>query len=84
MRLPKVKDRVCLTQGIELDEGSYKEEAEDWEQGLTDVTVLAQDRDEGIWTVWDHTDRCLKMISFDENGNWRWVEATPGVTDDQT
>lgn len=76
---PIVRQRVSLTAG-----GMQDDEAEAWEGGITDVTVLAVDPIEGIWTVWDHTTRELRMISFDENSNWAWVDPTPDVVDDQT
>lgn len=81
MKLPEVKQRVSLWATFYAEE----DDTVIWEDaGSTDVTILARDLDEAIWTVWDHADRVIKMVSFDENGNWRWVEATPEVTDDQT
>lgn len=76
--LPAVRQRVSLTAG-----GVEADEVETWEGGITDVTVLARDLDESIWTVWDHTSKTVKMISFDENSNWAWVEASPEVVNDQ-
>lgn len=75
---PVVKQRVSLTVG-RVEAG----ETEAWEGGITDVTILARDLEENIWTVWDHTSRTIKMLSFDENHNWAWVEPLPEVMDDQ-
>jgi hypothetical protein len=77
--LPIVRQRVSLTAG-----GAEDEFTEAWEGGITDVTVLARDLEESIWTVWDHTTKTVKMISFDENKNWAWVEPCAEATDDQT
>lgn len=95
MELPTVKQRVTLWSTIDIeeanagsveimgDDGAWKDEPVDDDRWSTDVTVLARDIDEGIWTVWDHGARVIRMLSFDENGNWRWVEATAEVVNDQ-
>lgn len=79
---PVVKQRVSLNIGG-LDDSEDVPEAWEPNQGVTDVTVLARDLHESIWTVWDHTAKCIKMINFDENGNWLWVEPTEEIIDDQ-
>lgn len=82
MELPAVKQRVSLWATLYTDEDTPPEGA--WEDaGSTDVTILARDLDEGIWTVWDHGAKQIKMVCFDENANWYWLEAAPEVTDDQ-
>lgn len=87
MTLPAVGGRFFLTTEISRElEHSYtvdSDETVDQDIGeiLTDVTVLARDLDEGVWTVWDHGEACLKLVSFDENKNWRWIE--PEIEDDE-
>lgn len=90
-KLPVVGERVSLNAGGFTDD----EPPEGWEapapgdavpdeeDTITDVTVLARDLEEGIWTVWDHGTCSVRMVNFDENQNWAWVKPTPEVTDDQ-
>ena len=82
MSLPDVGRRMSLQRGIQEDKPNFDPEEDEAEWVVTEVTVLARDLDEGIWTVWDHTDRCLKMVNFDENGNWFWVDPTEEATSD--
>lgn len=81
MELPTVNQRVTLWATAYTDGDKPLEDR--WEgTDSTDVTILARDLEEGIWTVYDHGARQVKMVCFDENANWFWLEASPEVTDD--
>lgn len=86
--LPKVGQRMILTAGItsievEPDLWLPMEQDEDKEDAVTEVTVIARDLEEWIWTVWDHSAEAIRLIAFDENGNWRWFEPDEDILNNQ-
>lgn len=83
---PEVRRRLSLMRGIQEDNPEWQpaDEENEAEWVVTEVTVMARDLDEQIWTVWDHTERCIKMVTFDENGNWFWIEPSEEVTSDES
>lgn len=82
---PQVKQRISLKRGVQEDKPDWQpiDDDDEAEWVVTEVTVLARDLEEEIWTVWDHSDRCVKMVTFDENGNWFWIEPAEEITSDQ-
>ena len=85
MSLPAVGERLVLTRVVEAvaeeDREAWQtqpdwrpEDDEDRAEWDSEVLVLARDLEEGVWTVWDYSVMALRLIWFDENRNWRWVE----------